>query len=116
VASVQNQASPYHPRGLDDGVLALCEAEGLAFIAHSPLGGWRAGRIAHEPVLQRLARGHGATPHQIALAWLLAASPALIPIPGASRAANAVSSAAVPGLALDDADLRELDRTFRPRV
>lgn len=112
VASVQNEASPYHPQGLDDGVLALCEAEGLAFIAHSPLGGWRAGRIAHEPVLQRLARRHGATQHQIALAWLLAASPALVPIPGASRAENAVSSAAAPDLALDAEDLRELDRAF----
>jgi aryl-alcohol dehydrogenase-like predicted oxidoreductase len=115
VASVQNQANPYHPSGLDDGVLALCEASGIAFIAYSPLGGWRAGRIAHEPLLQRLARRHGATPHQIVLAWLLAASPALVPIPGASRISSAVASASVPALSLDPEDLGELDRAFRTK-
>jgi aryl-alcohol dehydrogenase-like predicted oxidoreductase len=52
-------------------------------------------------------------PHQVALAWLLAASPAIVPILGARRVANAVASAAVPDIALDPWDLRELDRACR---
>jgi aryl-alcohol dehydrogenase-like predicted oxidoreductase len=112
VASVQNQASPYHPQGLRDGVLELCERTGVAFIPWSPLGGWRAGRIAHEPVLQRVAGRRGATPYQVVLAWLLARSPAVIPIPGASKVSSAVDSAAAPAIRLEPEDVDELDRAF----
>lgn len=116
IVSVQNEASPYHPRGLDDGVLAYCARHGIAFIAHSPVGGWRAGRIAHEPVLQEQAKRLGMRPHQLVLAWLLGRSPALIPIPGASRIRSALDSAAAARLQLDDQARDELDRAFMNRA
>lgn len=112
IVSVQNEASPYHTQGLRDGVLDLCEAEGLAFIAYSPLGGWRAGNIAHEPVLQRMSERVGATPYQLVLAWLLARSPAIVPIAGASKISSGVSSAAASDITLDRQDLDALDRAF----
>ena len=112
IACVQNQAGPYAPEGLDDGVLRLCEEQGLAFVAHSPLGGWQAGRIAHEPLLQRLSKPLDLSPQQLVLAWLLAKSPNLFVIPGASRLVNVLSSAAVAGIELDDALRQELDREF----
>lgn len=115
IAAVQNAAGPYDPSGLDDGVLARCEAGGIAFVAHSPMGGWRAGRIAHEPVLRTIGSAHGITPHQVVLAWLLACSPSLIPIPGASRERNAVGSAASASIDLAPEEVAILDATFRHR-
>ncbi|MBW2702971.1 MAG: aldo/keto reductase [Deltaproteobacteria bacterium] len=112
LVSVQNQASPYYLSGLQDGILALCEQKGLAFLAHSPLGGWQAGRIAHEVLLQELAAESGHSPHQLVLAWLLSRSPALMPIPGASRAGNAISSAAVARIVLDKDVLLRMDDFF----
>ena len=112
VVSVQNQANPYHPRGLKDGVLEACEVEGIAFIAYSPVGGWRAGRIAHEPLLQEIWQRHGSTPFQVVLAWLLAKSPNLIAIPGASRPENALASVAALELELQPSDLQRLDKEF----
>jgi len=116
IVSVQNQASPYHPQGLSDGVLSYCESEGIAFIAYSPLGGWRAGRIAHEPVLQRLSLQLGATPYQVVLAWLLKASPALIAIPGASKVESALGSAGALDLSLSLTDLDEMNATFAAKI
>ncbi|MBN2494635.1 MAG: aldo/keto reductase [Deltaproteobacteria bacterium] len=112
IACVQNRASPFHPQGLEDGVLALCEREELAFVAHSPVGGWQAGRIAHEPLLQELASALGATCHQVAIAWLLARSRSLIPIPGASRIRSAEGSAAAAGLRLPPEAVSRIDRHY----
>ncbi len=112
VVSVQNEASPYQSRWLRDGVLEYCEAQGIAFIAYSPLGGWRAGNIAHETILQSMSERRGATPYELVLAWLLARSPTIIPIPGASRISSALSSAAAVGLSLDSRDIERLDRAF----
>jgi aryl-alcohol dehydrogenase-like predicted oxidoreductase len=113
VASVQNQASPFHPEGLIDGVLEACQERGIAFIAYSPVGGWRAGRTAHERALQEVGRRSGATPHQVAIAWLLQKSEALVPIPGASKVRSAVDSAAAAEIQLDRADVALLDRTYQ---
>jgi aryl-alcohol dehydrogenase-like predicted oxidoreductase len=112
IASVQNRASPYAARGLTDGVLDYCEAHGMAFIAYSPVGGHRAGRTAHEEPLCAVGDEVGATAFEVALAWLLAKSPALIPIPGASRPENARSSARAATLKLDEAHLRALDEAY----
>ena len=63
-------------------MLDVCEADGIGFIPWFPLA---TGRLA-EPggPLDRIARAHEATPAQIALAWLLARSPVMLPIPGTS--------------------------------
>jgi aryl-alcohol dehydrogenase-like predicted oxidoreductase len=66
-----------------EDVLAACEARGIAFLPFFPLG---AGALAKPtPALAAAASRHGATPAQIAIAWLLARSPAMLPIPGTSR-------------------------------
>jgi len=59
-----------------------------------------------------VAARHGYSPFQVALAWLLAKSPAMLPIPGASRVASAMDSAGAAHITLSEADLVELDAAF----
>jgi pyridoxine 4-dehydrogenase len=66
-------------------VLAECERQGLAFLPWFPLGGEGAPKHA---ALGRVAAAHKATVTQIAIAWLLARSPAILPIPGTSSVAH----------------------------
>jgi len=78
IVSVQNRYS-FADREWDY-VLDYCERNGIAFIPWFPLG---AGKVAGE-VLNGIAQAHGASPTQIALAWLLRRSPVMLPIPGTS--------------------------------
>ena len=78
IVSVQNRYS-FADREWDY-VVDYCEHNGIAFIPWFPLG---AGRVAGQ-ILDQIARAHQATPHQVALAWLLKRSPMLLPIPGTS--------------------------------
>lgn len=113
VVSVQNRCNPYDLTAWADGVVQHCEARGIAFLPYSPVGGSHGkGRLGEDPVLVRIGARHGATPYQVALAWLLAKSPVAIPIPGASRVGSAVDSAAAADLRLAPADLAELDAAF----
>lgn len=92
IVSVQNLYN-VADRSSED-VLAYCEREGIAFIAWYPIG---AGRLA-EPggAVDELARATGATPAQVALAWLLQRSPALLAIPGTSSLAHLEENCAAP--------------------
>ena len=112
IASVQNRASPYAAEGLTDGVLDYCEANDIAFIAYSPVGGSDSGRTAGEAPLCRVGDAIGATPFEVALAWLLAKSPALIPIPGARQAQNARSSARAAAITLSAEQLESIDDAY----
>ncbi len=86
VAAVQCALSIYDDRTLRGGVLERCEETGITFIAHSPLGGpKRARNVSKRPELSKIARTHGATEAEVAIAWLLALSPSVVPIPGARR-------------------------------
>lgn len=114
IAAVQNVCSPLVPDALHDGVIAACAARGLAFVAYSPVGGADRAELAAFPALMEVATRYGATPEQIALAWLLSASPSLIPIPGASRVASVQSSVGAASLVLAAADRAALDATFLP--
>jgi pyridoxine 4-dehydrogenase len=78
IVSVQNRYS-FADREWDY-VVDYCESHGIAFIPWFPLG---AGKVAGE-VLNQIAKAHGATPKQVALAWLLRRSPIMLPIPGTS--------------------------------
>ncbi|MGK4009270.1 aldo/keto reductase [Sorangium sp. So ce1036] len=62
-----------------DAVLDLCAARGIAFLPYFPLV---MGQLGDSPALAAAAERHGATPAQLALAWLLARSPVMVPIPG----------------------------------
>lgn len=113
IVSVQNRCNPYDRTAWKDGVLAYCQAEGIAFLPYSPVGGSRdRDRLAANPILTAIGARHSASPFQVALAWLVAASPVTIPIPGASRVSSAVSSAAAMKLRLTETDRAELARAF----
>jgi aryl-alcohol dehydrogenase-like predicted oxidoreductase len=86
-------------------VVEYCEREGLAFIPWFPLS---AGALAKGGPLERVAARHGATPYQVALAWLLARSPAMLVIPGTSSTAHLEENVAAAGLQLSSDDLVEL--------
>jgi len=95
IVSVQNQ---YHLQDrTSDRVLAACEKSGIAFIPWYPLG---AGRALRSATLRRVASGLGATPAQVALAWLLARSPVMLPIPGTGTLAHLEENAAAARLVL----------------
>ena len=96
VVSVQNH---YHvaDRSAED-VLDACEAGGLAYLPWRPLnGGSLAGPRSR---LAQAAERRGATPGQIALAWLLARSPAMLPIPGTSSVAHLEENVAAAAIRL----------------
>jgi aryl-alcohol dehydrogenase-like predicted oxidoreductase len=106
IVSVQNQYN-VADREWED-VLETCENEGLAFLPYFPLGaGWRAARPAR--ALDSVAEKHGATRMQVALAWLLHHSSALLPIPGTSSIAHLEENVAACGLVLDAEDLAALE-------
>jgi aryl-alcohol dehydrogenase-like predicted oxidoreductase len=103
IASVQNRYN-IADRGADD-VVDYCWAHGIAFIPWYPLG---AGALEESRALTRIARRHSATVMQVALAWLLARSPAMLPIPGTSNVAHLKENVAAAGIALEADDLDEL--------
>jgi len=101
IGAVQVVLSPQDDRALRGGILDRCAQLGIPLIAHSPLGGVRrAGSLARDEALTRIAAAHGVEPAEIALAWLLSLSPALIAIPGARRPETARSAAHAAGIAL----------------
>jgi aryl-alcohol dehydrogenase-like predicted oxidoreductase len=113
VSAVQVAVSPYDDRAVRGGVVQRCAAAGIAVIAHSPLGGpRRAGRLARHKTLTEIADAHGATPTEIALAWLLGLSPVVVAIPGARRPETARSAARAAPLRLESRDRRALDKAF----
>ena len=101
IAAVQVALSVHDDRALRGGVVARCEELGIALIAHSPLGGpGRAGRLGRRPDLAAAAEATSATPAEVALAWLLGVSPAVVAIPGARRPDTARSEARATRLSL----------------
>jgi pyridoxine 4-dehydrogenase len=103
VALVQNQYSLTDRRAQD--VLDICAAAGSGFVPWAPLD---AGALDPEGPVARIARRHEATPMQVAIAWLLHASPAMLPIPGTSSLAHLEENVAAAELELDAADLDAL--------
>jgi pyridoxine 4-dehydrogenase len=104
VASVQNRYS-LADRAWEP-VLDHCEGEGIAFLPWFPLG---AGRLAETGgALDKIARRHHATPAQVALAWLLARSPVMLPIPGTSSVAHLEENLAASALGLADDEFQLL--------
>ncbi len=113
ISAVQVALSPYDDRALRGGVVDRCAELGITVIAHSPLGGpRRAGGLARHQALADLADAHGATPAEVALAWLLDLSPAVVAIPGARRPETARSAARAAQLGLDAGDRAVLARAF----
>lgn len=109
LVSVQNQYSPAFRSSEPE--LELCAELGIAFLPWSPLGGiGNAAELgsAHAAYAE-VAKERGVSPQQVTLAWLLAKSPVVIPIPGSSRPETARDSAAAADLTLTDDELARLD-------
>lgn len=105
IATVQNL---YHLARRDaEAVLAYCEANAIGFIPWFPLA---AGALAKPGgLLDEVARAYGATHAQIALAWLLAKSPVMLPIPGTGRVAHLRENAQGASITLDPQHVQALD-------
>jgi aryl-alcohol dehydrogenase-like predicted oxidoreductase len=109
LASVQNQFSPGWRFSADE--LAHCEAHGLAFIPWSPFGGVSAAGSLESaaPAFAEVAEELGVSVHRVTLAWHLAQSEVVVPIPGASRPASILDSAAAADLLLTPEQLTRLN-------
>jgi aryl-alcohol dehydrogenase-like predicted oxidoreductase len=109
LAVVQNQFSPVFRSSEPE--LRLCDELGITFLPWSPLGGLRGAKEVGSATAAfgEVAGKYGVSPQRVALAWMLAKSPVVIPIPGASRPASVQDSAAAAGLELAEDDLAKLD-------
>ena len=106
VVSVQNRYSVVDRSS--ERVLAACEADGLGFLPWYPLGAGDLGEDA-AATLDAIAAAHDASRFQIALAWLLHKSPAMLPIPGTSKVAHLEENVAAAEIELSDDELAQLD-------
>lgn len=104
IVTVQNRYN-LTDRG-SEGVLDHCQAQRIGFIPWFPIA---SGQLARPGgVVDRAAKATGATPAQVALAWLLQRSPVMLPIPGTSSAKHLEENCAAALVHLDDQQMREL--------
>jgi pyridoxine 4-dehydrogenase len=104
IVSVQNRYS-LSDRGSED-VLQYCEQQKIGFVPWFPLA---AGKLAGvDSAITRVAAQLKATPSQVALAWLLARSPVMLPIPGTSSVQHLEENVAAAGLKINEKTVREL--------
>jgi aryl-alcohol dehydrogenase-like predicted oxidoreductase len=140
VTAIQSEYSVWWRTVEDNGVLAACEELGIGFVPYSPLGrGYLTGTINAETtfdtsdirsrnprftpeairanqgvveLLGRIGAQKGATPAQIALAWLLAQKPWIVPIPGSRRVERLTENNGAAEIALTPADLADIERAM----
>ncbi len=109
LVSVQNQFSPKFRSSKPE--IDVCDELGIAFLPWSPLGGLSDAKELAEkhPAFAEVASERGVSAQQVALAWELAQSPVVIPIPGAKRPSSITDSAAAAALDLTADELARLD-------
>lgn len=102
-----------HERAIEHRVLPFCEQHDIALVAYSPFGhdDFPAPRSQEGKVLATIAKAHGATPRQVALAFLTR-RPSVFTIPKAGSADHVADNAAAMGLWLSDDEIGEIERTF----
>lgn len=98
VVAVQNVMAPGH-----EDLLAVCEQRQLAFIPFAPPG-----MPAQERTNEATAQSLGCSPAQLAIAWLLARSPVILPIPGTSKVTHLEQNLGAVHVALDDVIVAQL--------
>lgn len=109
VATVQNRYNLIDRHS--EKVLDYCEANGIGFIPWYPLA---AGDLARPgTVLDTIAKAHGASPSQVALAWMLKRSKVMLPIPGTGKVRHLEENAAAADIVLSDAEFAALDKATR---
>ena len=111
LASVQNQFSPAYRSS--ERELRLCDEMGVAFLPWSPLGGIaNAGELgSSHSAFSEIATARGVSPQQVTLAWMLALSTVVIPIPGSSRPETIRDSALAADLTLSGDEMDRLSAT-----
>jgi len=145
VSSVQSELSLWTDENVVNGVLALTQERGIGFLAYCPLGrGFLTGALTAEAIgegdfrsanprftpeamaanaaivegVRQVAARHDATPAQIALAWVLAQGPHVVPIPGTKRRRWLEENVAAADIVLSESDLADLaalPRSVAPR-
>ncbi|HET7307884.1 MAG TPA: aldo/keto reductase [Gammaproteobacteria bacterium] len=104
VATVQNRYNVLDRKSED--VLDYCEQHNIGFIPWYPLA---AGDLPEDSALEQVARAHGATVRQIAIAWLLARSPVMLPIPGTSKVDHLEENVASEDIQLSSEEMDSLN-------
>jgi pyridoxine 4-dehydrogenase len=111
IVSVQNQYSPWQRQPEKDGVLKYCEQQELTFLPWSPFGGKRRHQDLQDiPAIAKLAKEKGVSVYSIVLAWLRSKSPAILPIPGASKVSSIEDSAQAINVKLSEEEVQKIDR------
>jgi len=106
IVSVQNRYNAAD-RG-SESMVDLCEQEALVFLPWAPILG-----VDDNPAIREAAEQHDATPRQVALAWLLARSPRILPIPGTGSVSHLEANVAAAGLRLSRQEVAAI--TFGPK-
>jgi pyridoxine 4-dehydrogenase len=89
-----------------ESLIDLCEQESMVFLPWAPIQ-----NLDNSQTVQQVAERHHATPRQIVLAWLLARSPAILPIPGTGSAAHLEDNIAAAGITLSPEEVQALSET-----
>ena len=103
VVSVQNRYNAADRSS--ESMVDLCEQESLVFLPWAPIQG-----AGTSPAVAEAARRHGASAHQIVLAWLLARSPQMLPIPGSGNAEHVAQNIAAASIVLDPDEVTAISK------
>jgi aryl-alcohol dehydrogenase-like predicted oxidoreductase len=101
IVSIQNRYSLGDRES--DSLIDLCEQESMIFLPWAPIRD-----LDPNPAIQRVTEAHNATARQIVLAWLLARSPSVLPIPGTGTVSHLEENVAAAGIKLSDAEVDAL--------
>lgn len=113
VVSVQNRLNPFDTKSFENGVVRHCQEHGIAFLPHSPVGGHGGHvRLGDHAELAALARELELSTYELTLAFLVAVSPVMIPIPGASKESSARSSARAGDVELSPETVARMQELF----
>jgi aryl-alcohol dehydrogenase-like predicted oxidoreductase len=113
IVSVQNRWNPQYRAPETEGVLDHCTKLGIALLPYSPFGGASGAQsLAKVGSLAAEAKKRGISPHRLVIAWLLAKSPVVIPIPGARRVESVVDSAQGAEVVLSREDVSAVEGAF----
>jgi aryl-alcohol dehydrogenase-like predicted oxidoreductase len=93
-----------------ESLVDLCEQEQLSFLPWAPIQD-----LDHNQMVRRTAERHGGTPRQIVIAWLLARSPVILPIPGTGSGAHLMDNIAAAAIDLSPAEVQALNDAATPR-
>jgi aryl-alcohol dehydrogenase-like predicted oxidoreductase len=109
IVSVQNQYNPWHREPESNGILEYCEAEKLTFFPWSPLGGSRRVTSLQDiPAIAKLAAEKNVSVYCIVLAWLMAKSPCIVPIPAATKLSSIEDSVKAVDVKLTDEEIQQI--------